>query len=245
MAFSAPPSNAPLVTERAPVSTGSAAIDALLDGGLDRAALTQVYGPPAAGKSTLAMSSAVAVAASGSTAVYLDTEGLSLDRLEQIAAARLDEPTAALDRIMVTRATSFDEQADRLREAAAVADRSALIAVDSVTAQYRIAQAEPDDDGEALDRLTNQVAFLLSLARRHDLAVLLTNQVFTDPDDEVIRPLGGDALAHWSSTIARIDRFRGSRRRLSLEKHGSEPAEDAIMLDIVDAGFAGLDVSPP
>lgn len=243
MAFSAPHSKASVVTERPPVSTGSSAIDALLDGGLDRGAITQVYGPPSAGKSTLAMSSAVATAATGDTSVYIDTEGLSLDRLEQVATAVADP--AILDRIMVSSAEDFDDQASRLREAAGVADQTSLIVIDSATARYRVRRAEEGDDSDALERLGNQLAFLLGLARRYDLAVLVTNQVFTDPETDEIRPLGGETLAHWSSTIARLDRFRGSRRRLSLEKHRNEPADDAIMLDLVDRGFEGLDLEPP
>lgn len=234
------------MTEGAPVSTGSPAIDAILDGGLDRRAITQVYGPPAAGKSTFAMASAVAVAATGATAAYIDTEGLSLDRLEQIAMARTDGPVdPVLDRVMVSSAADFDEQADRLRETASVADGLDLVVIDSATALYRVRLAEEGEDSDALDRLADQLAFLLGLARRYELAVFLTNQVFTDPDADAIRPLGGETLAHWSSTIARLDRFRGSRRRLSLEKHRGELVDDAILLELVDGGFDGLDMPSP
>lgn len=235
------------MTKRAPVSTGSTTIDALLDGGLDRGAVTQVYGPPAAGKSTLAMSSAVTTARSGGTAVYLDTEGLSLDRLEQITVevADPDRVEEVLDRIMVTTVADYDEQSARLRETTSMAEGTDLIVIDSVTALYRVARTDEGDDGEALDRLGNQLALLLGLARRYDLAVLVTNQVFTDPDAERIRPLGGETLAHWSETILRLDRFRGPRRRLVLEKHRGTEREEAVMLELVDGGLAGLDVSPP
>lgn len=228
------------MTEGSAVSTGSTAVDALLDGGLDRGAITQVYGPPAAGKSTFAMASAVAAAAAGETAVYIDTEGLSLDRLDQLAAAT--GAADVLDRIVISSAGDFDEQADRLREAAGVADQTGLIVLDSATAHYRLRRAEEGDETDALERLGDQLAFLLGIARRHDLAVLLTNQVFTDPDTDELHPLGGDTLAHWSATILRLDRFRASRRRLSLEKHRGEAAEDALLLEVVDGGFDAFDV---
>ncbi|MFB6088008.1 MAG: DNA repair protein RadB, partial [Haloarculaceae archaeon] len=38
------------------ISTGCDAIDELLGGGFERGAVTQVYGPPAAGKTNLALS---------------------------------------------------------------------------------------------------------------------------------------------------------------------------------------------
>ncbi len=232
------------MTNGAPVSTGSSAIDELLGGGLERSAITQVYGPPAAGKSTLAMSSAVAVAACGSTAIYIDTEGLSHDRLDQLTAASVQADAVAdtLDRILVTTATDFDEQAQQIRDTAQYADGASLIVLDSATALYRLERADEGDDGDSLDRLANQVAFLLSLARRYNTAVLLTNQVFTDPDAETIRPLGGAMLEHWSSTILRLDRFRGSRRRLSAEKLTGESSTRATMLQLTDGGFKGIDL---
>ncbi len=219
-------------------------LDELLEGGLARASITQVYGPPASGKTTLAMSSAVSVANDGGEALYIDTEGLSLERLEQIVAAVDPDPELSdvLDRIKVSRAHDFDEQAARIREAATMADGVDLIVLDSATGLYRVEQGEETDEGQALDRLGDQLAFLLSLARRYTLSVLITNQVFTDPDEEAIRPLGGETLAHWSETILRLDRFRGGRRRVTLQEFNGEPADESIMVELTDAGLTGLDL---
>ena len=70
-----------------PIPTGCATVDDLLGGGFERGAVTQLYGPPAAGKTNLALSAAVEVAAAGDTALYVDTEGLSVERFRQIAEA--------------------------------------------------------------------------------------------------------------------------------------------------------------
>lgn len=229
------------MTAQGPVPTGSSALDELLEGGLARGAITQVYGPPAAGKSTLAMSTSVATAVQGCEVLYLDTEGLSIDRLEQIGATAEADLESVLERIKVSRAHDFDDQAARIREAGSMADDADLIVLDSATALYRVQQGAEDDEGEALDRLGDQLAYLLSLARRYDLAVLITNQVFIDPDEETIRPLGGDTVAHWSETIIRLDRFRGGRRKLTLEKHPSPSEETAMMMELTDGGFADVD----
>ena len=61
---------APIVGVSDPISTGCATIDDLLGGGLARGAVTQIYGPPAAGKTNLALSAAVEVATAGGTALY-------------------------------------------------------------------------------------------------------------------------------------------------------------------------------
>lgn len=229
--------------ESAPLPSGSEPVDDLLGGGYERGTVTQVYGPPASGKTTLAVTAAVATAVDGGTALYIDTEGLSLDRLEQVAAARAPEGAveAVIGRVMLSAAHDFDEQREAIREAATVAPEVELIVVDSVTGFYRLERAEEaeEDAGDALRDVGDQVAHLLGLARRHDLATIVTNQVFTDPDADAIRPLGGYTLEHWSGTVLRLERFRGGNRRLRLEKHRARPDGDAVTAEITDRGLVG------
>ncbi len=210
-----------------PVSTGCAPIDELLGGGLARGTITQFYGPPASGKSNVALSAAIEVAASGGTAVYIDTEGLSLDRFQQMADARGDADSLA-ENIVTTKAHDWGEQAEAVQDAAEFAERADLIVLDSATGFYRLERtADGDEGGEALRAVARQLTGLLSLARRHDLAVLVTNQVYTDPDTDRARPLGGYTLAHWTGVIVRLDRFRADQRRATLEKHKSKPTGDS------------------
>jgi len=82
------------------------------------------------------------------------------------------------------------------------------------------------------------VTHLLSLARKHDLAVVVTNQVFTDPEGDRSRALGGHTLDHWTGTVLRLDRFRGGNRRATLEKHRSKPAGETATFRITGEGLA-------
>ncbi|MFP4591296.1 MAG: DNA repair and recombination protein RadB [Halobacteriales archaeon] len=227
-----------------PVPVGCQPIDELLGGGLERGTVTQVYGPPGAGKTNVALSAAVTAAAAEERALFIDTEGLSAERLEQLAAGVVgaDEVAAVTDRVLVSAAHDFDEQAEAVREAAAVAPGAGLIALDSATGFYRLRRREDPEDavGETLRLVADQVAHLLGLARRHDLAVVITNQVFTDPDAGAIRPLGGHTLAHWCGTIVRVERFRGGNRRVVLEKHRSRSVGDAVRVRITEGGFEGV-----
>jgi DNA repair protein RadB len=229
-------------SEPAPVPTGCAPLDDLLGGGFERGTVTQVYGPPAAGKTNLALSAAVQVAAAGGTAVYVDTEGLSIDRFRQLAAAVVgddgDEDLAAVtSRIVVTEAHDFAEQEEAVRDAADFAPRAELIVLDSATGFYRLERTD-GDEGETLRRVGRQVTHLLSLARKHDLAAVVTNQVFTDPDADRARALGGHTLNHWTGTVIRLDRFRGGNRRATLEKHRSKPAGETATFRITADGLA-------
>jgi DNA repair protein RadB len=221
-----------------PVPTGCEPLDDLLGGGIGRGTVTQVYGPPAAGKTNVALSAAVRAATDG-LAVYVDTEGLSPARFEQLAAAVGDVDDIAA-RVVVSNAHDFEEQEQAVRDTAEFAERADLVVLDSATGFYRLERTDADE-GETLRRVARQVTHLLSLARRHDLAVLLTNQVFTDPDADRVRPLGGHTLEHWTGVVVRLDRFRGGKRRATLEKHGSKAAGETATFRITESGLEAIE----
>ncbi|AGB16727.1 DNA repair and recombination protein RadB [Halovivax ruber XH-70] len=232
----------------AAISTGCAPVDDLLGGGFERGAVTQLYGPPAAGKTNLALSGAVEAAADGGTAVYIDTEGLSVERFEQLLTARVDgdaddiaNAESIASQIVIEDALDFAEQAEAVRDVEEFAERADLIVLDSATGFYRLERAGDAEAGDALRQVTSQVTHLLSLARKHDIAVVITNQVFTDPDSDRTRPLGGNTLEHWTGAILRIDRFRGGNRRATLEKHRAKPAGESVQFAITDEGLTGSD----
>jgi len=230
-------------TDAAPVPTGCDSLDDLLDGGFERGTVTQVYGPPAAGKTNLTLTAAVEVAAAGGTVVYIDTEGLSLDRFRQLVEARADGESVdeVASRIVVTEAYDFEEQEEAVRDVEEFADRADLIVLDSATGFYRLERVGDGDDGETLRRVARQVTHLLSLARKEGTAVVLTNQVYTDPDSDRARPLGGHTLEHWTGAVLRLDRFRGGNRRATLEKHRAKPAGEKATFRITDTGLASGD----
>ncbi|WP_226007763.1 DNA repair and recombination protein RadB [Natrinema salinisoli] len=237
------------------IPTGCGPVDELLGGGFERGTVTQLYGPPAAGKTNLALSAAVETAVDGGTAVYIDTEGVSVDRFQQLLEAAVDgqppgdgggdDVEAVASRIVIEDALDFEEQAEAVRDAEEFAERAELIVLDSATGFYRLERTADGDEGEALRSVTRQVTHLLSLARKYDLAVVLTNQVFADPDSDRTRGLGGNTLEHWTGTVLRLERFRGGKRRATLEKHRSKPAGESVQFRITDTGLEGGEASAP
>ncbi|CAI48985.1 DNA repair and recombination protein RadB [Natronomonas pharaonis DSM 2160] len=225
-----------------PIPTGCDTVDTLLGGGFERGTVTQLYGPPASGKTNLALSAAVQVAADGGTALYIDTEGVSLDRFEQLARGATDDLEGTTSRVIISDALDFDDQREAVQDAGDLAATADLVVLDSATGFYRL-ERDTDDDGETLREVATQVTHLLGLARRHDLAVVITNQVYTDPeaDSSRVRPLGGHTLSHWSGTVLRIERFRGGNRRATLEKHQAKAAGETARFKITDSGLEGVD----
>ncbi len=227
------------MTERIPI--GCEPLDALLGGGFEYGAATQVYGQPAAGKSNIVLSAAVEAAARGNHVLYIDTEGLSVDRLEQIANGH---PGTSIDdvasRIIVSEATTFEEQQEAVQDAAEFAEQVEFIVLDSATGFYRLKRTE-EAEGETLRSVARQITHLLSLARKHSLAVAFTNQVYTDPESDTANALGGHTLNHWSAVILRLDRFRGGNRRATLEKHHAKQAGETAQFKITGSGLSGTE----
>ena len=226
------------MSDKSHISTGCDALDELLGGGVERGTVTQVYGPPGAGKTNVALSAAVETAATGGTAVYIDTEGLSVERFDQVLSARADDAESASSRIVLSDAHDFEEQAEAVRDAAEFAERADLVVLDSATGFYRLERTD-DDKGDALRQVASQVTHLLSLARKHDLGVVITNQVFTDVngDSDRARPLGGHTLTHWTGVVLRVERFRGGNRRATLEKHRALPEGEHARFEITGTGI--------
>lgn len=215
------------------ISTGSESLDELLGGGVERGALTQFYGPGGSGKTNVAIGFA-AEAAGGGRVAYVDTEGFPVERFRQVVPGA----ESVADRLLVYEPKSMEEQHAAVRDIDGLAERVELSAVviDSVSPFYRIRlQGDPDVRRE----LGSQLTFLTGVAREHDLAVLFTNQVYTDVETGRPRPLGGTMLDHLSKTVVRLEKTRGSGRRAVLEKHRSLPEGGECGFSIGEAGIRG------
>lgn len=224
------------------LSTGCDALDDLLGGGLERGTVTQFYGAPGSGKTNVALSAVTEAVAEGGTAVYVDTEGLSVDRFEQILSGRVEDVETASARVIVQAAHDFDEQVEAVRDVEDFADQADIVVLDSATGFYRLRRTEDEESGDALREVANQATHLLSLARRNDLVVVMTNQVYSDPesDSDRVRPLGGHTLTHWTGTVVRLERFRGGKRRATLEKHRSRPEGEYAQFEITGTGIESV-----
>lgn len=225
------------------LSTGCSSLDALLNGGFSRREVSQLYGPPGAGKTNVCLQTAVEVAGDGGEAVFVDTEGVSPERFRQIAP---DEETAR--RIRIKEVFDFDEQEQAVADVEGVVDDVDLVVVDSATGLYRVEEEEAGDRGHEredspLQRLSRQIVHLTSLARRYDVAVVVTNQVYTDPEREEYSGLGGNAMEHWTKTIVRLERLGGERRRAVVEKSQSSADGRSAEFRITATGVEAPDVS--
>lgn len=195
---------------------GCGSLDAMLEGGVESGCMTLLYGEAGTGKTTLCLLLARDMVRAGKKVVYLDTEGVSMERLRQISGA--DFETVAKN-ILFSSISSFDEQERMVEKAIKLAHGNVdvgMIVIDSISMHYRLTSQEED----RADRrsLAGQSTKLTNLAREKSMPVVVTSQVYTDVETGTYEALGGHALHHNAKLIVRIDKLPAGRRRAVLMK---------------------------
>jgi DNA repair protein RadB len=225
-----------MATDRLP--TGIASVDRLLGGGLETDSVTELYGEGGSGKTLFCLDVAHRVARAGRWVFYIDTEGVSVDRLRSIAGAELEQ---LLKRFLLSTPKDLDEQTAAVRTACALAREGrrpvGLVVVDSATAYYRLSLSGPDED-DARQALSLEISDLVVTAMRAHVPVLITNQVWRSMREGTLEPVGGSYLNHAAKTILFFERLPGPRRRAVLKKHRDLP-EGSAEFRITDSGLDG------
>ena len=219
-------------------TTGNAALDRLLGGGLEPRTITQIYGGPASGKSTLCMVATVSCLRAGGSVVFIDSEGFSIERFRQIAG---DDTAAIADRLFLFEPVDFDQQGGMITESDKIfrQHKPGLVVLDSATALYR---TDLEKGRDAMQQLTRQMLQILGYAKRYDLPALVTNQVYIDTMRNTFAGLGGTSLEHISKAIIRLDRLEAPGwRRATLAKHRSRPEGATFDFEIVQNGIRAKD----
>ncbi len=207
-------------------------IDGILGGGLETRVITQVYGPPGSGKTNLCMQAAVSAVGRGRKVVYIDTEaGHSFERLRQMAGDGYGE---VLKSLLVFGPRSFQEQGFIIKNLGRVLHRSCgLVVLDSAVSLYRLVRDE-DTAMEVNRQLTAQMAALSAHARKHNLAAVITNQVYSQEGG--VEPVGGSTLSYWSKAVVEL-RKDGGRREAILRRHRSLKEDARVIFSIGDSGI--------
>ncbi len=250
---------------------GCRSIDRLLGGGFESGTLTQIYGEAGSGKTNICLQAAIECARMGNTVIFIDSEGFSPERFMQIAGGvstdRADIERIAR-RIMIYEPHSFEQQAACINEIEEmIREREekgwkvknkeegkdegededgkaptgvAMVILDSATLFYRLEQVD-EERSVHLKGLANQIVNLLELARRYDLAAIITNQVYMDIERGEILPVAKFTLEYLSKVIVQLEKVEGAsgRRRAILKKHRSMPEGTSCEFFITGRGVEG------
>jgi len=223
------------------LTTGSIEIDKLLEGGIETGSITEVYGEFRTGKTqlchTLCVTCQMPVNNGGGEgkAIYIDTEGaFRPKRLQEIAERFGLDPNTALENVAYARAQNSEHQMELLKVAAAIMsqDRYVLMVVDSATALFRTDYMGRGELSERQMQLAQFLRQLTRLAEEFGVAVFITNQVTADPGGmsfakDSTKPIGGNIVAHASTTRLRLRKGRGENRVMTVVDSPTLPEADA------------------
>jgi RecA/RadA recombinase len=233
--------------KRERLSTGSKNIDFLLDGGLECGAITQFYGASKVGKTHLSHS-LCAVLPLHYSSIYIDTQGgFSSMKIKSIAQTRGLNSSKILENITVAKANTTSEQ-EQCIESIKIKIKSGsnikLLILDSMTHLYKVEYPERSQLTVRQSKISKYLHLLLQIAQTNDIAVVITNQVHSNPQpysgSNKLQPIGGNILSYPCKYIINIESWGDPYRRAVLEKHPYRP-HLSVPLMIDDRGFSDRD----
>ncbi len=213
------------------LSTGCAALDVLLDGGLESDAVTLVFGEGGSGKTNLALQCSREAAARGRVA-FVDTEGVSPRRLGQIMDGC---PPELVRRLHFFKPLDLDQQTKMVEQATKLPGLRLLV-LDSINMHYRL-HMDTDDERAASRQLYRQLHRLTAFARSQEVPVLVTGQVYGDEDQT--HPFARRLLEHLVKASVRFEKRPDGLRRATIVKHRSIEEGRRTRFRITERGLAG------
>ena len=209
-------------------TTGSSKLDSFLKGGVETQAITEFAGEFGSGKSqicyTLCMTANLPIKKGGlgGNVIFIDTENtFRPERVRQIAENRgTSNPDDILKQIYVCKIFDsgnleliFHDLGKSIQEY-----RAKLVLIDSLISLHRAEFAGRETLATRQQRLSIMLHKLSKLAEIHNVAVVVTNQVQSTPDNfagnDSIRVTGGNVVAH--ATTYRILLKKAGRNRIAI-----------------------------
>ncbi|KAJ1505182.1 recombinase rad51 [Coelomomyces lativittatus] len=230
-------------SELVQISTGSSELDKLLGGGIETGSITELFGEFRTGKTQLCHTMAVTcqlpidMGGGEGKCLYIDTEGTFRPERCLAVAERFGlDGSEVLENIAYARAYNSDHQTALLMQASAMMSeqRYAMLIVDSATALYR---TDFSGRGELSARQMHLARFLRALLRIADefgVAVVMTNQVVAQVDGATMfvadpkKPIGGNIMAHASTTRLYLRKGRGDTRICKIYDSPCLPEAEAM-----------------
>jgi len=212
------------------LKTSCEGVDDLLAGGIEHGTITLVYGEAGSGKTSLALQlSREAIKESADSVVlFVDTEGLSLERMAQIFGKSNQE------RLLLIRPVSLSDLHQTLTKKLEKHANVSLIVVDTINAFVRLSYIKDKERSER--QFLEMTSVLQPLAEKGDFPVLLSAQVY-EKDGE-IGPYFGRSLMHLSKAIIHLEKAKApSLRHVRLKKHRSLPEEGIADFVLTGSGL--------
>ncbi len=190
------------------ITTGSAALDALIGGGVETQAITEAFGMFGSGKSQIGFSIAVNVqlpkgqGGLNGKCIFIDTEStFRPERIIEIAEKRGLDPKKVLKNIFVAKAYNSDHQVVLAEKAKDIIknENVKLIVVDSLMSHFRSDYSGRGELAPRQQKLNRHMHALQKMADTYNIAVYVTNQVMANPAvmfGDPTSAIGGHIVGH-------------------------------------------------
>jgi DNA repair protein RadA len=234
-------------------TTGSEKLDSFLKGGIETQAITEIAGEFGSGKSQICYTLCVTANTPldrkglGGNVIFIDTENtFRSERIFQIAEHRGISPDEILRRIYVCKIynTSHLEMIIQDLGKSIEEYRAKLVIIDSIIALHRAEFTGRGTLAERQQRLNMMLHKLSRLAEVHNLAVVVTNQVQSQPDDfsagrDGLRATGGNVMGH--ATTYRILLRKAGKIRIAIMVDSPYHMYDQTRFSITEAGVQDVE----
>ena len=178
--------------------------------------VTVIVGKAGTGKTSLCLF----LARNAKKPYFIDTEGLSLNRVKQIG----------VEHIKIAKVREFEEQINLIEKFNFDTD---LLIVDSLVLLYRMRIHEDPNKVNAL--LAKQISRLHSLAEEKNIPVIVTGHVYKK--DDKLHIVGGDIVKYWAKIIILLKKTGFGKRKAILVKHRSRPEQSNCKFKLCNKGI--------
>ena len=207
-------------------------LDVLLEGGFEYQSITEIYGEAGTGKTNICLQAARECSLLGKKTAYIDSEGVSIERLQQISVGYNFKKI--FSKIIFLNPVSLKNQ-ERIIKNTEKINNLGLIVLDTFNMFHRI---ELEEDEKTANRsLNRQITNLQLIARKKDIPVIIAGQVYTSESGE-IKPFAGRGIEHMAKTVIRLDKIGVGRRQATIIKHRSIPEGKKTVFTITQTGLA-------
>lgn len=222
------------------ITTCSKSLDALLGGGVETQAITEMHGAYGSGKSQLAHQLSVSAqlprekGGLEGKVIFIDTEQtFRPERIKQMADGLGLDPEKVLENIFVARAYNSDHQMLLIEKAEELIKKEniKLIVVDSLTSAFRSDYTGRGTLADRQQKLNRHMHKLQRLADVYNLVIYVTNQVMSRPDvlfGDPTAPIGGHIVGHQATYRVYLRKSKEDKRIAKLIDSPNLPEGETV-----------------
>lgn len=206
-------------------------LDDLLGGGIESRSITEIYGEAGSGKTNICLQASRECANSGKKVAYIDSDGVSLERLNQICKDY--DSKKILSKILFFNPSSLEEQEKMIKNAIKIKDLG-LIVLDTFNLFYRLTLEE--DEKFAIRSLNRQITDLQLAAMKKDLFVIISGQVYS-VENEDVKPFTWRGIERIAKTIIKLEKIGIGKRQATIIKHRFQPEGRKAVFTVTSSGI--------